>query len=167
MDKKKKKQKPRDWKKYNHWRTRDNELMIRNLRKQVSAMRDPFPRKTRGNYEGKRRGRKPKDYVSVIMCLLLKVILKKSYRDTHSMLRTDYSLRRLAGIVELPHYNTLNDYMKLLPTGYLDDLIGGVYVRGLEIKKREDVHEEEGRLTAQVLQPQRERSGTAFASASG
>jgi hypothetical protein len=164
MDKKNKKwKKSRDWRKYNYWRTRDSELMIRNLRDQVLLMRNPFPRKKKGEYRGKKRGRKPKDHISVIMCLLLKVMLKKSYRDIYSLLKTDNSLRKLAGITELPHYNTLNDYMKVLPTGYLDDLIKGLYMKGLEIKKREVVQEKEGQLMAQVLQPQQEHSGTAFA----
>ena len=150
--KNKKPKKQRDWQKYNHWRTRDNELMIRNLKEQVSSMRNPFRYKKKGEYRGKKRGRKPKEYKSVIMCLLLKVILKKSYRDTHSMLRADYSLRKLAGITELPSYNTMNDYMGKLPTGYIDNLIKGLYVKGLEIKKSEDVHEKEEQLMAQVLQ---------------
>lgn len=152
-DKKNKKpKKQRDWQKYNYWRTRDNELMIRNLREQVSSIRNPFHYKKKGEYRGKKRGRKPKEYKSVIMCLLLKTILRKSYRDTHSMLRADYSLRRLAGITELPSYNTMNDYMGKLPTGYIDNLIKGLCIKGLEIKKSEAVHEKEEPLMAQVLQ---------------
>lgn len=169
MDKrrsKKKEGKPRDWRKYNHWRTRDNELMIRSLREQVSKTRNPFLRKRKGDYKGKKRGRKPKDHVSVVMSLQLKVILKKSYRDIYSLLKTDYSLRRLAGITELPHYNTLNDYMKLLPTGYLDDLIKGLYAKGLEVKKTAADQRGGGQLMAQALQRQPEHSGIAYAFAS-
>lgn len=164
--KKGKKSKPRDWRKYNHWRTRDNELMIRSLREQVSKMRNPFPRKRKGNYKGKKRGRKPKDHVSVVMSLQLKVILKKSYRDIYSLLKTDYSLRRLAGITELPHYNTLNDYMKMLPTGYLDDLIKGLYLSGLEVKKTAADHGDGELSMALGSQQLQGLSGIAYAFAS-
>lgn len=164
--KKKKESKPRDWCKYNHWRTRDNELMIRSLREQVSKMCSPFPRKRKGDYGGKKRGRKPKDHVSVVMSLQLKVILKKSYRDIYSLLKTDYSLRRLAGITELPHYNTLNDYMRMLPTGYLDDLIRELYIRGDEIKKTVDVRGDGGQLMALGSQRLLGLSGIAYAFAS-
>jgi len=46
----------------------------------------------------------------------------------------------------------MNDYMGKLSTGYLDNLIKGLYIKGLEIKKSEDVHEKEEQLMAQVLQ---------------
>ena len=150
----------RNWKKYNSWRTRDNELMIRNLRKHVSAMPDPFKRR-RKRKNG--RGRPPVDYVSVIMSLLLKVILQKSYREIYSLLKADKSLRKLAGITRLPHYNTMNDYMQKLPTRYLDSLISRLYVEGLE---KRDV-QGGGRLMARGLQPQQERCGTAFACRGG
>ncbi|MEM2934139.1 MAG: transposase [Methanocellales archaeon] len=136
--------------------------MIRNLLEQVSAMSNPFPRKQKGNYRGKKRGRKPADYISVIMCLLLKVILKKSYRELYSLLKSDRSLRRLAGIKELPHYNTMNDYMAKLPAKYLDSLIGNLYTVGVERKKRtaEDRGSVEPSMVL-VLQPSIEHSGIA------
>lgn len=136
--------------------------MIRNLLEQVSAMPNPFPQKRKGNYKGKKRGRKPTSYVSVIMCLLLKVILKKSYRELYSLLKSDSSIRKLAGIKTLPHYNTMNDYMAKLPTRYLDSLIRNLYTTAVERKKRNQAdHGSEEPSMAQVLQPTPEHSGTA------
>lgn len=161
---KKEKKKFRDWRKYNHWRTQDKELMIRNLLEQVSAMPNPFPQKQKGNYRGKKRGRKPAGYVSVIMCLLLKVILKKSYRELYSLLKSDRSLRKLAGIKELPHYNTMNDYMAKLPAKYLDSLIGRLYTVGVESQRKKRTEVDQGSVGLSmvlVLQPSIEHFGIA------
>jgi hypothetical protein len=53
------------------------------------------------------------------MCLLLKVIEGVSYRTIYSKLRVEESIRKLAGIRELPHYNTMK-YMGKIPMGYWD-----------------------------------------------
>jgi hypothetical protein len=62
------------------------------------------------------------------MCLLLKVIEGVSYRTIYSKLRIEESIRKLAGIRELQHYNTMK-YMGKIPMGYWDMLIQALYKR--------------------------------------
>lgn len=132
---KKKTQGTRDWKLYNRWRKHEFERMVQHLRREVEGLPSPFRVKRKGRYDGRKRGRKPADPVSVVMALALKVMLVKSYRTAYAMLSADGSLRWLAGIQQLPHYNTMQAYMDRLPTGYLDEVIRRTYLRAEERKK--------------------------------
>jgi len=166
---KNKPKKKRNWRKYNEFRTKDYERMLRTLREEVSRLPVPYQLRWREN------GRPPADFVSVAMCLLLKVIEGESYRTIYSKLRVEESLRKLAGIVELPHYNTINDYMWKIPMGYWDMLIQALYERdekyremklGARLKnERCDLKKREEGTKPSMQQDfvqQRESSGFAF-----
>lgn len=148
---------------------RDYELMLKTLREEVHRLPVPYQLRWKEN------GRPPADFFSVVMCLMLKVIEGESYRTIYSKLRVEKNLRELAGIAELPHYNTINEYMWKIPMGYWDMLIQALYKRDeryremkLSTKLRNErsgskKREEETKLSMQQdFAQQREHSGFAF-----
>jgi hypothetical protein len=157
--------KHRNWRKYNRFRTRDKELMIKQLRREVQSMPNPFRSKQRkkGNYNGKKRGRPPKDHVSVIMSLLIKTIFREPYRGTYALLRSNKDLRELAGITDLPSYNTMNDYMGMLPTGYINQLIRRLYERDQKRIRNKKRAIQMSQPTQQASVSRLGNSGTAYA----
>ncbi|MEM3086650.1 MAG: hypothetical protein QXO51_06975 [Halobacteria archaeon] len=136
------------------------------VHREVEGLPSPFHVKRKGKYPGRKRGRKPADPVSVVMALALKVMLVKSYRSTYALLASDWSLRRLAGIRELPHCNTMQAHMDRLPTGYPDELIRRTCLRFVEFKKSPAGHAGGGPSTPPASAPTGGPPGSTSACAS-
>ena len=106
-----------EWSDYEKARLNEYGEMLKIASKMVWSNEPPW------KYHEHGRGRKPKnDSRALILCLLLKVWLKKSYRDAVSFINASGDLWHTIGLKNAPKRMDLQRAMNMLDTNYLESL---------------------------------------------
>lgn len=107
-----------EWRRYEKGRVVEYEGLLKVASSVVWGMKPPW------SSEEHRKGGRPfrHDGRALILCLLLKVWLKKSYRDLVSFLNGSRHLWSTIGLNELPGRMALQRAMRRLERGWLEGL---------------------------------------------
>jgi transposase len=81
-------------------------------------------------------GRPPADPRTVAICLLIRAIFRLSYRSVYSLLASSREYRQICGIKHLPAYNTVQEHVKDVSEGYLNELVKQTSTAIMRVQRR-------------------------------
>lgn len=82
-------------------------------------------------------GRPPADPRIVVICLLIRAIFRLSYRSVYSLLASNSEYREICGIKHLPAYNTVQEHVKDVSEGYLNELVKQTSAAIMRVQRRD------------------------------
>ena len=122
----------RDWKRYNGFRKDEYGLTLPILAEAVYSTPPPYKVKKRGTV-----GRPPADPRAVAICLLIRAIFRLSYRSVYSLLASSSEYIGICRIRHLPAYNTVQEYVKDVGEGYLNELVKQTSAAIMRVQRRD------------------------------
>jgi len=81
-------------------------------------------------------GRPPADPRTVVICLLIRAIFRLSYRSVYSLLASSCEYRGICRIRRLPAYNTVQEHVKDVGEGYLNELAKQTSAAIMRVQRR-------------------------------
>jgi len=82
-------------------------------------------------------GRPPADPRTVAICLLIRAIFRLSYRSVYSLLASSSKYRSICRIKHLPAYNTVQEHVKDVSEGYLNELVAQTSTAIMRVQRRD------------------------------
>ena len=103
-----------DWKSYGKSKEKELLILIREAKKIVEDIEEPWSKE---HY-----GRPPYPSRTMVLICILKVYFKMPYRDIEGLLKTNATLRRELNIGVVPDHNTIQRAMEKIPEEYFKKL---------------------------------------------
>jgi hypothetical protein len=115
-----------DWKNYGKSKEKELLILIREAKKIVEDIEEPWSRE---HY-----GRPPYPSRTMVLICILKAYFKMPYRDIEGLLKTNATLRREMNIEIVPDHNTIQRAMEKIPQEYFKKLNNRITIN---FKKRD------------------------------
>ena len=81
-------------------------------------------------------GRPPADSRAIVICLIIRAIFRLSYRSVYSLLASSSEYRGICRIKHLPAYNTVQEHVKDVSEGYLNELVKQTSTAIIRVQRR-------------------------------
>jgi len=81
-------------------------------------------------------GRPPVDPRAIVICLIIRAIFRLSYRSVYSLLASSSEYREICRIKHLPAYNTVQEHVKHISEGYLNELVKQTSASIMKVQRR-------------------------------
>ena len=122
----------RDWKRYNKFRRNEYGLTLPIIAEAAYSTPPPYKVKEQGTV-----GRPPAEPRTVAICLLIRAIFRLSYRSVYSLLASSSEYRGICKIKHLPAYNTVQEHVKDISEGYLNELVAQTSTAIMRVQRRD------------------------------
>jgi len=81
-------------------------------------------------------GRPPANPRAIIICLIIRAVFRLSYRSVYSLLASSSEYREICRIKHLPAYNTVQEHVKHVDEGYLNELVKQTSAAIMKVQRR-------------------------------
>lgn len=81
-------------------------------------------------------GRPPANPRAIVICLIIRAVFRLSYRSVYSLLASSSEYREICGIKHLPAYNTVQEHVKDVGEGYLNELVKRTSAAIMKVQRR-------------------------------